>query len=156
MKAVKEKQIQINPLIIENSHLQGPWRRISQRLVTMLLWLFWCYLMMPMFGLFPSAPEFLTPFIRPLDTEVIVGLAVIVGLLVAGLGLWMGLWAQYNMLLHRFKRRDKGADVVKSASLARHFRVCPVELALWQREKQLVIKHCEQGGIRDVIVRKAA
>jgi len=154
MKAAEKTRI--SPLIIENSHLQGPWRKISQQLMTMSLWMFWFYLMMPMFGFSPSVSEFLTPFIQPLDTEVIIGLAVIVGLLIAGLCLWMGLWVQYNMLLHRFKRHNEGTEVVRSASLAEHFRVCPVDLAVWQREKQLVIKHCEQGAIRDVIVRKAA
>jgi len=154
MKTAEETQT--NPLIIENSHLQSSWRKIGQQLMTMPLWMFWFYLMMPMFGLSPSVPDALSPFIKPLDTEVIIGLAVIVGLLIVGLGLWMGLWTRYNILLHRFKRQSKCADVVRGASLAKHFSVCPVDLAVWQCEKQLVIKHCEQGGIQDVIIREAA
>lgn len=150
MKTAEDTQI--NPLIIENSHLQGPLRKISQRLMTLLLWMFWFYLMLPMFGFSPSASEALIPFITPLDTEVIIGLAAIVGLIIVGLGLWMGLWAQYNIFLHRFKQHNRCADVVRSSSVAKHFHVSPVDLAVWQREKQLLIKCSEQGSVQNVMI----
>ncbi len=138
-------------LIIENPRHQGSVRRLVQGTMTLMLWLSWFYLLLPVF--------------KPALTLVGVDLSIIgvaakeinfeifsLGLLLVGvvvLGFW--LWIRYNTLRHRLHTgRQNPCNSVGRSELADSFGICPLALTDWHSSDQLLIRLTEQGGIRSV------
>ncbi len=140
-----------NPLIIESPERQGRGRRLVQGTITLGLWLWWLYLVLPVFepalemaGIDLSA---LGMAARAVDMQGFVLVLSLIATVV--LGFW--LWARYNTLLHRFYARGRTQCVsVGRDELADSFGICPRALTDWHRSGQLLIRLTEEGGICSV------
>ncbi|MCF6211848.1 MAG: poly-beta-1,6-N-acetyl-D-glucosamine biosynthesis protein PgaD [Gammaproteobacteria bacterium] len=138
-------------LIIENPHCQGKVRRLVQGAVTLMLWLLWFYLLLPVFEPVLTLAGIDLSVIgvaaRHVNFEILVLGPLLVGVVV--LGFW--LWVRYNILLHRFRAdRQNSCNTVGRSELADSFGICPLALTDWHSSDQLLIRLTEQGGIRSV------
>jgi len=140
-----------NPLIIENPDHQGRVRRFVQGTITLMLWLLWLYLLLPVFepalALAGVDLSVMGVVAEEVDIEIFALTLLLVGTVM--LGFW--LWARYNTLLHRFRTEGQGqCNTVGRNELADSFGICPLALTDWHSSEQLLIRLTEQGGICSV------
>ncbi len=140
-----------NSLIIECPEHQGWVRRLVQGGVTLMLWLLWFYLLLPVFEpvleLVGADLSVIGVVAKVVDIEIFVLALSLVGTVI--LGFW--LWARYNTLLHRFRTGGQNqCGSVGRNELADSFGICPLALTDWHDSEQLLIRLTEKGGICSV------
>ncbi len=138
-------------LIIENPRHQGNLRRLVQGTMTLILWLSWLYLLLPIFkpALMLAGVDLsiIGVAAKEIDVEIFSLGLLLVGAVV--LGFW--LWIRYNTLRHRLRTgRQDPCNSVGRSELADSFGICPLALTDWHSSDQLLIRLTEQGGIRSV------
>jgi len=140
-----------NSLIIENPSRQGRVRRLVQGVMTLMLWLLWFYLLLPVFKpvLALAGVDLSTIGVvaREVNFEIFSLGLLLVGTVV--LGFW--LWARYNTLLYRFRTGGQNqCGSVGRNELADSFGICPLALTDWHGSEQLLIRLTDKGGICSV------
>jgi len=140
-----------NTLIIENSHLQGHWRRIGQGIVTLFFWCLWGYLILPLASPLMSYIGVEIAFIHQVDIYILINILIAVLLVSATMIFSMSLWSFYNYLLHLNTHPIQWPiPKVLAKELATDFNVNLLDLAHWQYSKELNIQLNEQGNIQNV------
>lgn len=142
-----------NSLIIDSPERQGRVRQVLQGALTLVMWLLWFYLLLPVFkpALAMIGVDLLTlgVVVKTVELQPFALALLLVGTVM--LIFW--LWAHYNVFLHRFHAGAKALEnSVDHRELADSFGICPQALSGWQRSGQLVIRHTEQGDICSVEV----
>ncbi len=138
-------------LIIDHPERQGRVRRVVQSGMTLVLWLLWFYLLLPVFE--PALTlagidlQAMGLTITAIEIEPFAFVLLLVGTVMVSF--W--LWARYNLLLHRFRiSSQQQHDSVAHTELAHSFGICPLALSSWQQSELLMIRHTEQGDICSV------
>ncbi len=132
----------MNPFIINRPDLQTLRQRFGYSFLTLLFWLVWFYLWIPLLSL--------VGWIFGIDLihdEMIVreGIQALIELLG-----WYFL-VIFLMLRFRGKERRGPRPVVGDVSLAGDFSVTSEQVALWRECKRLVISHDVDGNITNVV-----
>ncbi|MDH5507807.1 MAG: poly-beta-1,6-N-acetyl-D-glucosamine biosynthesis protein PgaD [Anaerolineae bacterium] len=137
-------------LIIDRPELQSPMQRYGFGGVTLLFWLIYVYLWLPMLTLV----AWVLGFTRIFDEMVIEGgyaalarvlLIYLLVILVIG-SIYLG-WARINYVRFRGVERRKTQERVSDQELADHFSVSLDTLNHWQQAKSLFITHDEDGNV---------
>jgi biofilm PGA synthesis protein PgaD len=147
------------PLIIERPDLQTGGQRWLYLALTLLFWLFYLYLWLPLvtlagwaFGLWRGYDVFLVhQGYRNLLTILLwyaSGIALFAATLIG--------WAVYNLVRFRGKERRRRPRSVTLTEQANHYGVQPHSLASWRRAKVIVVAHDPLGRITDVTPRGPA
>ncbi len=168
-----------HPLVIEKPHRQGALRRFIQSIATLAIWVLWLYLLLPIFKLPFTSPDFSSLSTR----ELIIGIEIfaIALLLIAFISISFWLWAKYNTLLHRYHIKLQNRllkkirynfiqipwlynsytaqknvqKAVLQDELANHFCVNLKALGSWQSAKQITIQLAGKDNIHWVKVSKS-
>lgn len=145
----------MNAWIIDKPELQSVSQQLLYGFLTLLLWAFWIYLWLPLFGHWEE-PLGIASLIDNhvfsrheyrllLDLFIICGIA---SLLIISV---MLSWSWHNYIpLSRNKRKRPPA--ITRVQVADHFRVDPYKLRDWHKARVLVIGHDEQGWVSTVEV----
>ena len=157
MKGEKGKAGQ--PLIIDTPSLQSLRQRYGYALLTLLFWILWFYLWIPLISLVAWLLG-----IELFHREMIVldglrGLLDLLGwygLTIALLGGCYTGWALYNQLRFRGKSRRRSPPPVEPLELAAAFDIEPALILPLQEAKRIVIVHDEEGRIRAIKTWRAA
>jgi len=116
----------IDSYVIENPNLKTTLHRIAEFTITMIAWLIWIYLIMPLLTALLWLVGIRLVIIEHISRRGIVGLLSVIGnYLFAIIGIWLVLqaWNFYSSLRFRGKERRKSAKPVTDDELARFFDV---------------------------------
>lgn len=140
----------MSSLIINEPSLQNLKSRFAYSMVTLVFWVFWIYLWLPVasligwllgFNLFYQEMVVKSGYLSLLDLMGwYAGVILIIGATLLG-------WASYNLVRFRKKERRKGVDRVDIREIAGRFGVDAETLAAWQRAKRLTVYHNAEGHI---------
>lgn len=141
-------------LIIENSHLQGNWRRISQSMITLFFWCLWGYLILPLATPLINFMGIEVAFSHSVDFEVLLNIFITISFLSITMIIVMALWSSYNYLLYLQNQIIQWPlSLVLAKDLAADFNVNILDLTHWQQSRELNIQLNEQGNIQHVKTR---
>ncbi|MCZ7564460.1 MAG: poly-beta-1,6-N-acetyl-D-glucosamine biosynthesis protein PgaD [Burkholderiales bacterium] len=146
------------PLIIERPDLQTGGQRWLSLALTLLFWLFYIYLWLPLvtlagwaFGLWRGYDVFLLNEGYRSFTTILLWYAATIALFSAML---IG-WALYNGFRFRGRERRRRPRPLDVDEQARYYGVEAGDLEAWRREKTLVVTHDPLGRIVKVTPRPA-
>jgi biofilm PGA synthesis protein PgaD len=137
-------------VIIDRPSLQSLRQRVVYGSVTLVFWVLWIYLWLPLLALVGWVLG-----IRIAYSEMVIrnGFAVLQGrignwfVVVAWLGGALLLWAYYNLARFHGSQRRRPRPAVTRAEQARHYGIAPAELARWTDSRRLVVHHDADGRI---------
>jgi poly-beta-1,6-N-acetyl-D-glucosamine biosynthesis protein PgaD len=137
-------------LIIEKEHAQTKGQKYGYRLLTLVFWGTFLYLLRPLLTFLAWAVGI------SLFTEAMIeeggwhGLAALLGLYAAVIlviALVLKTWEQYNLQRFRGRERRRQAPAVTIADMASRFGVDAGELLRWRQSRSLLLLHDHSGGI---------
>lgn len=145
----------MNDYIIDRPELQSPLQRATTRGITLVFWIFWIYLWLPLISLLAWVVGIRLFQLNLLENEgylVLVQNSSAYGTVIALIALVLIVWARYN--LYRFRSRETRRDSppVPLATLAENFNIAAHDLAAWQQARRLVLHHDRNGGLRRIDV----
>lgn len=140
----------MNHLIIDRPDLQTPIQRFISRSLTLILWLIYFYLWLPLLtllawwvGLTGIARE-----LSAIESSRNLQLVLFTYLLVVlAIGFVYLLWAILNYRKFRNHEKRKTRSSVPLNDIAEYHRVSPTDLSNWQNIKSLIVDHDEHGSI---------
>ncbi|MFQ5488183.1 MAG: poly-beta-1,6-N-acetyl-D-glucosamine biosynthesis protein PgaD [Gammaproteobacteria bacterium] len=141
------------PLIIDTPSLQSLRQRYAYALITLLFWVLWFYLWIPVISLVAwllSADVFYREMIRLDGLYGLLDLLGWYGLVIASIAVFYSGWALYNQFRFRGKNRRQEQPEVEPLELADAFNIEPALILPLQEAKRLLIVHDEQGEIRGI------
>jgi biofilm PGA synthesis protein PgaD len=139
--------------IIARPELQSSQQRTLYRTLTLVFWVFWIYLWLPLLALLAwsiglqQAYKYMIVLGGYQEVLRLLGIYVLVILLLGGA---LTGWATYNILRYGRRPRRSGGRVPTSEEVARYFRQGPLAVESWQQAQRLVVIHDEKGGIAAV------
>jgi len=140
----------MNPLIINEPGLLTLRHRFTNSFLTLLFWVFWIYLWLPVISLvawWAGFHLFYEEMIARKGYESFFDLVGWYGMVVLSIAIVFLSWAGYNLLRFRGKERRKRAGSVRRADVARQFGVQADEIDRWHGAKRLTVYHNEKGLI---------
>jgi biofilm PGA synthesis protein PgaD len=143
----------VKRIIINRPELQSPLQRVTTRGITLVFWVIWIYLWLPLISLVAWWVGIQLFREHMLDNDGYQALfddmhryaLVIVSIAVVLIG-----WARYNLLRFRDKGNRKTSKHVDPAIQAQYFKVEVQQLEQWRAAKRLVIHHDDRGDITGV------
>lgn len=140
-------------MIINKPSLQTLRQRFGYSFLTVLFWMFWFYLWLPLISIVAwlvGIEIFYQEMIVAGGHRAFFELVgfysqVVLSITVVFLG-----WAGYNLFRFRGKKRRKGSKVIEMTEIAGRFSVDAGQLMTWRRAKRLVIHHDAHGTITRV------
>jgi biofilm PGA synthesis protein PgaD len=139
--------------LVERPELQSPRQRTLYGGLTLVFWVFWFYLWVPVLALLAWAlgVEQAYKYMVVLGGYVeVIRLAGIYALVILSLGGALILWATYNILRFRGVENRQHALPVTAAEIAQHFGNDAALVARWQTEKRLYVTHDLEGRVARV------
>ncbi len=138
----------MNTLIIQSPHNQGTLRKYTQSSITMMLWVLWVYLLLPVLApvlvLIGNDIQTISQVEYSLNIKQFIALFPFIALMI--LGNW--LWSKYNTLLYlHHHKKNRGENSIHQYTSLNYFDVPAKELACWQQLKQMTVKLTEQGDV---------
>lgn len=139
------------PVIIDRSDLESPRKRNIGRLISMLAWMVWLYLLTPLVALLGWAMgvQLFERYILedPLGTlrtvQIYSGVIAFAGVLFIG-------WAGYNWFRFHNLERRRAPPPVDAYQLARHFGVSPEEAESIEHDRIVTVYFNEDAGIIEI------
>ncbi len=141
------------PLIIERPDLQSPQQRVLSTALTVFFWALWMYLWLPALALLGwafGAGRFYDEMIRLEGHRAVLEMLGWYGLVVGVLAGGLVAWASYNYHRFRHVHRRAAPPPVGLDQVARHARVDPARLLLWQQARVLTVRHDDDGFVESV------
>lgn len=138
------------PLIIEAPSLQSLRQRYAYALITLIFWIVWFYLWIPVISLIAWLLGVEIVYQEMVLFDGLRGLLDLLGwygLVIAVIALFYGGWALYNQLRFRGKMRRREPADVEALELADVFDIEPALILPLQEAKRLLIVHDEQGKV---------
>lgn len=141
------------PLIIENPGLQTLRQRYAFAALTLIFWVIWFYLWMPVITLVAwlfGADRFYETMIAHSGMDLLVSLLGLYGLVILSMGTILGGWAWYNRLRVRGRDKRRSSTPIDAAGLDAFFGTRPEQSSLARGARRVVIEHDEDGKIREI------
>jgi biofilm PGA synthesis protein PgaD len=143
------------PPIIDRPDLQKLSHRTVSGVLTLVFWVLWGYLWLPLLALFAWALglEQAYKYMVVLGGwEEVLRLLGIYTLVIVLLGGSLYAWATYNILRYGGLPPRETIQAHTIEEVARHFRQGPIALASWQGAQRLYVSHDANGDIAHVDV----
>lgn len=140
-------------IIINRPELQSPLQRVTTRGITLVFWIVWIYLWLPLISLvawWVGIQLFREHMLDNNGYQALFSDMHQYALTIALIAVVLIGWARYNLLRFRDKGTRKTSKHVDLATQAQHFKLEAQQLRDWQAAKRLVIHHDGQGNITDV------
>jgi biofilm PGA synthesis protein PgaD len=137
-------------LIIDRPGLQTARQRLLFGSMTVVFWALWIYLWLPILALIGWALGFKIAYYEMVVKNGYVGLLHLLGFyvtVIVCLGASLLIWAYYNLARFRGVMRRKSVPNSSSPGVAERYRIAPEDLALWKRERRLVLHHDADGRL---------
>jgi len=141
------------PLIIERPDLQSLRQRYAYAMLTLLFWILWFYLWIPLVSLVAWLFGFQLFYEQMIVLEGLQGvldLAGWYGLVIALLGCSLLSWALYNQLRFRGREKRHYQERIKAQDLAAFYQIDPALIPRIQRAKRIIINHDQHGHIQAI------
>ena len=138
------------PLIIETPDLQGLRQRYAYALITLVFWILWFYLWIPVISLVAwllSADVFYREMILLDGLRGLADLLGWYGLVITVIVVFYSAWALYNQVRFRGRNRRRKQAEVEPLELADDFNIEPALILPLQEAKRLLIVLGEDGEI---------
>ena len=136
------EQVYRRPLIIERPDLQTISQRWGYRSITVLFWIFWLYLFMPLLSVVAWVAGLSLVYKLMIQNLELVDLWVLVRAYSIGIGLLTGTylaWAVYSFLRFRHLERRKLAAAVTTDILARSHNLTGAEVRSLRRAQKTTL-----------------
>lgn len=145
----------MNSWIIDKPELQSLTQQLAYGLLTLLLWLFWIYLWLPLFSYWEEPLGIASIIDNHMFTRheyrLLLDLFVVCGITSLGIAIVMIYWTYHNYIpLTRNKRRRPPA--ITKVQIADYFRVDAYQLREWHRSRRLDVDHDLDGWVSKVDV----
>ncbi len=141
------------PLIIERPELQSLRQRYAYAMLTLLFWILWFYLWIPLVSLVAWLFGFKLFYQHMIVLQGLQGLLDLAGwygLVIAMLGISLLGWALYNQLRFRGREKRRYQEMIKPHELAAFYRIDPKLIPRLQHAKRILISHDESGHIQAI------
>jgi len=142
----------MNELIINQPSLQTLRQRFASSILTVLFWVFWIYLWLPLvsllawlFGIDLFYDQLIVQSNHDDLFHIVSWYLFIILIITASLISW----SAYNLFRFRNKNRRRSTAQVALSEIAAHFSVGDEQLAQWHDARRIVIRHDEQGRIHE-------
>jgi biofilm PGA synthesis protein PgaD len=139
--------------IIDRADLQTPQQRTVYGVLTLLFWLVWAYLWLPLLALVAWAVGLEQAYEYMIvlgGYEEVLGLLGIYTVIIMIMGGSLVGWAAYNILRYGSRAQRSGNQPPTLEEVARYFRQGPQAVESWRRAQRLQISHDEKGAIARV------
>jgi biofilm PGA synthesis protein PgaD len=139
--------------IIARPDLQSSQQRTLYRALTLVFWIFWLYLWLPLLALLAWSVGLQQAYKYMIvlgGYQEVLRLLIIYSLVILLLGGTLTGWATYNILRYGKRPRRSGGRLPTSDEVARYFRQGPIAIESWQQAQKLLVTHDEEGGIASV------
>jgi len=143
----------MRPLIIERPDLQSLRQWYAYAILTLLFWILWFYLWIPLVSLVAWLFGFQLFYQQMIVLEGLRGvldLAGWYGLVIALLGSSLLCWALYNQLRFRGREKRHHQEKIKAPELAAFHHIDPALIPRIQQAKRIVIIHDAHGHIQAI------
>jgi biofilm PGA synthesis protein PgaD len=143
----------VKRIIINRPELQSPLQRVTTRGITLVFWMIWIYLWLPLISLAAWLAGIRLFREHMLDNDGYKALFSDMheyALVIAFIAIVLIGWARYNLVRFRGEDNRKTSIHADLASQAQRFNIPPQQLRDWQETRRLVIQHGKQGEITDV------
>jgi biofilm PGA synthesis protein PgaD len=143
----------VKRIIINLPELQSPLQRVTTRGITLVFWVVWIYLWLPLISLvawWVGIQLFREHMLDNNGYQALFSDMHQYALTIAFIAIVLIGWARYNLLRFRDKGNRKASKHVDLADQAQQFKIEPQHLRQWQIAKRLVIHHDERGDITDI------
>jgi biofilm PGA synthesis protein PgaD len=143
----------MNPPIIDRSDLQSLKDRTIGGVLTLVFWVFWGYLWLPVLAMLAwalgvqQAYKYMVVLGGWQEVLRLLGLYTLVILLLGGS---LCSWAAYNILRYGPFERRVGNRVPSMEEIARSFHHGPLAVESWRAAQRLYVTHDAKGGIAQV------
>lgn len=140
-------------IVINRPELQSPLQRVTTRGITLVFWVIWIYLWLPLISLvawWVGIQLFREHMLDNDGYQALFNDMHQYALTIACIAVALIGWARYNLLRFRDKDNRKASKRVDPADQAQYFKIEAQQLCQWQTAKRLVIHHDDQGDITRV------
>jgi biofilm PGA synthesis protein PgaD len=141
--------------IIDRADLLTLRQRTVSGLLTLVFWLIWVYLWLPLLALAAWAigmEQAYKYMIALGGYEEVIGLLGIYTLIILIMGGSLVGWAAYNILRYGKRAKRSSSEPPALEEVARYFRQGPLAVEGWRQAQRLQVMHDEKGGIARVEV----
>ena len=140
-------------LIIDRPELQTPQQRYIFSMLTLVFWIIWFYLWLPLLSLFAwllGFEYFYENMIRLNGLEGLLDLIGWYGLVIGASALLLVFWSAYN--LSRFQGKNKRTTSIRvtEEQMAEFFHIDKSGLQICHHEKRIVFEFGQDGSILDI------
>lgn len=143
------------PLIIDNPELQTPRERYAFAALTLVFWIVWFYLWIPVVSLLAwlfGAERFYQAMITHSGLDALIELLGLYSIIILVMGVILAAWAWYNQVRVRGRDKRRSSITVTPAEVGSFFALKPEQLDLARYAKHVVIEHDEHGQVKDIRV----
>lgn len=143
------------PLIIENPELQTPQQRYAFAAITLLFWILWFYLWIPIISLLAwlfGAERFYRAMIVHSGLDTLLELLGLYSIIILIMGVILSGWAWYNQIRFRGREKRRASPTVTLEETGSFYALRPEQLDLARYAKHVVIEHDEHGKVKDIRV----
>ena len=141
--------------VINKPQLQGKNQRYIYTAITLLFWLVWIYLWLPLLSLAAWAVGFEFFYQHMIVLEGLDGLIELLGLyllVIFILGTALILWASYNLIRFRGKDKRKLQLPVDIHGMAEYHGVSMTRLAAALKSRRMLVRHYDNGKIEEIFI----
>ena len=143
------------PLIIENPELQTPQQRYAFAAITLLFWVLWFYLWIPIISLLAwlfGAERFYKAMVVHNGLDTLLELLGLYSIIILVMGVILSGWAWYNQIRFRGREKRRASPTVTAEEIGSFYTLRPEQLDLARYAKHVVIEHDEHGKVNNIRV----
>jgi biofilm PGA synthesis protein PgaD len=148
----------VSPLIIESPNLQELRQRYAFAALTLVFWVVWFYLWIPLVSLVAWLFGFELLYDQMMLFDGLRALRELLGwyaLVIFLLGFSLGSWAWYNMKRFGVREKRRQAPTVTPCEIAERFGIAEEELTVLKRARHIVFSHDDNGLVCGIDLRNA-
>jgi biofilm PGA synthesis protein PgaD len=137
-------------LIIDKPNLQSKRQRVLFGSMTLVFWIIWIYLWLPLLALLGWAVGLKIAYYQMVVQDGLAGLLRLLAFyltVIAVLGASLLLWAYYNFFRFRGVQRRKAFPVTPIGELGKHYQLPAGVLERWSKAQRLVLHHDAAGKL---------
>jgi len=141
--------------VINKPQLQGKNQRYIYTVITLLFWLVWIYLWLPLLSLAAWAVGFEFFYQHMIILEGLDGLIDLLGLyllVIFILGTALLFWASYNLIRFRGKDKRKLQVPIDIRGMAEYHGVDMTQLAAGLKSRRMLVRHYDDGKIEEIFI----